>query len=78
MSEGAPWLVIIGLGEDGPEGLSPASRAALERAVANGGVHTGEVVEHRHPGGHCPRCGTEMVHGTVGGRSTWWCPQEQV
>ncbi|MDD9728399.1 bifunctional cobalt-precorrin-7 (C(5))-methyltransferase/cobalt-precorrin-6B (C(15))-methyltransferase [Mameliella sp. AT18] len=32
MSEGAPWLVIIGLGEDGPEGLSPASRAALERA----------------------------------------------
>lgn len=31
MSE-APWLTIIGLGEDGPEGLSPASRAALERA----------------------------------------------
>ncbi len=25
-------MVIIGLGEDGPEGLSPASRAALERA----------------------------------------------
>lgn len=51
---------------------------ALERAIANGGVNTGEVIEHRHPGGHCPRCGTEMVHGTVGGRSTWWCPQEQV
>lgn len=27
-----PWLTIIGLGEDGPEGLSPASRAALETA----------------------------------------------
>lgn len=51
---------------------------ALERAIAHGGVHTGEVVEHRRPGGHCPRCGTEMVHGTVGGRSTWWCPREQV
>lgn len=25
----APWLTIIGLGEDGPEGLSAASRAAL-------------------------------------------------
>ncbi|OLL86968.1 Formamidopyrimidine-DNA glycosylase [Pseudonocardia sp. Ae263_Ps1] len=50
---------------------------ALERAIANGGVHTGEVIEHRHPGGHCPRYGAEMVHGTVGGRSTWWCPQEQ-
>jgi precorrin-6Y C5,15-methyltransferase (decarboxylating) len=27
-----PWLSIIGLGEDGPEGLSPASRAALDAA----------------------------------------------
>lgn len=50
---------------------------ALERAIARGGVHTGEIVEHRHPGGHCPRCGAEMAHGTVGGRSTWWCPAEQ-
>ena len=28
-----PWLTIIGLGEDGPAGLSEASRAALERAA---------------------------------------------
>ena len=27
-----PWLTIIGLGEDGPDGLSPASRSAIERA----------------------------------------------
>jgi precorrin-6B C5,15-methyltransferase / cobalt-precorrin-6B C5,C15-methyltransferase len=27
-----PWLTIIGLGEDGPAGLSPASREALDRA----------------------------------------------
>ena len=26
------WLTILGLGEDGPEGLSPASRRALEEA----------------------------------------------
>ena len=31
MSE-TPWLSIIGLGEDGPEGLSPASQKALEGA----------------------------------------------
>ncbi|TDE34383.1 precorrin-6y C5,15-methyltransferase (decarboxylating) subunit CbiE [Antarcticimicrobium sediminis] len=31
MSE-APWLTIIGLGEDGPEGLCAASRSALEAA----------------------------------------------
>ena len=30
MSE--PWLAIIGLGEDGPAGLTEASRAALEGA----------------------------------------------
>lgn len=27
-----PWLTIIGLGEDGPDGLAPASRAALAEA----------------------------------------------
>ena len=27
-----PWLTVVGLGEDGPEGLTPASRAALEAA----------------------------------------------
>lgn len=28
----APWLTIVGIGEDGPEGLPPASRRALEAA----------------------------------------------
>src|SRR5579863_6969123 len=28
----APWLTIIGIGEDGPDGLSRASRAALAQA----------------------------------------------
>lgn len=32
MAEGAPWLTIFGLGEDGPDGLTGASRAALEAA----------------------------------------------
>lgn len=31
MSEN-PWLTIVGLSEDGPEGLSPASRKALDEA----------------------------------------------
>ena len=53
-------------------------RASIRHAVRHGGVHTGEVVPHRTAGGHCPRCGAEMVHATVGGRSTWWCPAEQV
>ncbi|MGP9791600.1 precorrin-6y C5,15-methyltransferase (decarboxylating) subunit CbiE [Roseinatronobacter sp. NSM] len=32
MAEDAPWLTIVGLGEDGLNGLSDASRDALERA----------------------------------------------
>ncbi len=57
--------------------LYRALRSALESAIAKGGVHTGEVIGARHPGGRCPRCGAEMRHGTVGGRSTWWCSREQ-
>jgi formamidopyrimidine-DNA glycosylase len=57
--------------------LYRALRSALASAIANGGVHTGEVIPARHPGGTCPRCGAEMKHSTVGGRSTWWCSREQ-
>jgi formamidopyrimidine-DNA glycosylase len=57
--------------------LYRALMAALTSAIAHGGVHTGAMISARHPGGTCPRCGAEMVHGTVGGRSTWWCSREQ-
>ena len=58
--------------------LYRALESALRSAIARGGVHTGDVIAARHPGGTCPRCGAEMRHGTVGGRSTWWCSREQV
>jgi len=57
--------------------LYRALRSVLASAAAKGGAHTGDVIAARHPGGSCPRCGAEMVHGTVGGRSTWWCSREQ-
>ena len=57
--------------------LYRALRSVLSSAVAKGGAHTGDVIAARRPGGSCPRCGAEMVHGTVGGRSTWWCSREQ-
>lgn len=57
--------------------LRRAMRAATRRAIAKGGVHTGELIEHRRPGGHCPRCGAALQRATVGGRTTWWCPIEQ-
>ena len=58
--------------------LYRALRSVVESATAQGGAHTGGVIAARHAGGTCPRDGAPMVHGTVGGRSTWWCSREQV
>src|SRR4051794_5238636 len=58
--------------------LHDALHRATRDAIDQGGVHTGEIIPFRGAGRHCPRCGTEMTSGTVGGRTTWWCPAEQV
>jgi formamidopyrimidine-DNA glycosylase len=58
--------------------LHRSLESALEDAIAQGGVHTGRVIPARTKGGRCPRCRAPMEHGTVGGRSTWWCTREQV
>lgn len=57
--------------------LHTALHAATAAAIANGGVHTGEIIGFRSAGSHCPRCGTEMTRATIGSRTTWWCPKEQ-
>lgn len=57
--------------------LHQAVRSAVASAIAAGGVHNLEVVPYRMRGAVCPRCGTPMTTGTVGGRTTWWCPREQ-
>ena len=65
------------LDHDDLTGLHRALRRATRAAIRRGGVHTGEVIAHRRPGDHCPRCGAEMQRATVGGRTTWFCPAEQ-
>jgi formamidopyrimidine-DNA glycosylase len=57
--------------------LYRALTSVLEAASARGGAHTGDIIAARHAGGTCPRDGAPMAHGTVGGRSTWWCSREQ-
>jgi formamidopyrimidine-DNA glycosylase len=57
--------------------LYKATRSAVQAAQHGGGVHTLTIVAHRHAGGRCPRDGAPMVHGKVGGRTTWWCAKEQ-
>lgn len=59
-------------------GLRRALRKATRAAIAHGGVHTGTFIAHRSRSGHCPRCGAEVTRATVGSRTTYWCPQEQL
>jgi formamidopyrimidine-DNA glycosylase len=72
-----PAASVRSLRRQDADRLYRASRSALKSAIARGGAHTGDVISARHPGGTCPRCGAPMQHGTVGGRSTWWCSREQ-
>ena len=58
--------------------LLRALRRTVNAAVDGGGVHTLAVIPFRRPEAACPRCGTPMAHGTVGGRTTWWCPRDQI
>lgn len=43
-----------------------------------GGSNCGDLFDERGEGGRCPRDGAPLRHDTVGGRSTWWCPDHQV
>ncbi len=58
--------------------LHEAVQDAVRSAIDKGGSHTGTMIDFRQVGRHCPRCGAELTHATVGGRTTWWCPVEQL
>ena len=45
--------------------------------MTRGGSHLGDLMEERHPGGRCPKDGTELTRATIGGRTTYWCPAHQ-
>jgi formamidopyrimidine-DNA glycosylase len=57
--------------------LRRATRAAVRRALVHGGAHTGSLIPNRKRDGYCPRCGTALSRTRIGGRTTYWCPQEQ-
>jgi formamidopyrimidine-DNA glycosylase len=72
-----PAARVDSLSRQDADRLYRALTSALSSAIERGGVHTGDVIAARHPGGTCPRCGAEMRRGKVGGRTTWWCSREQ-
>ena len=66
------------LSEEELDRLRRDVRAAIRGAVRKGGAHTGPFTQARGAGGRCPRCGASLERGVVGGRTTYWCPREQV
>jgi formamidopyrimidine-DNA glycosylase len=66
------------LSDDEARRLHRTIRTTMRRLVRLGGVHLGEVVEHRRAGERCPRDGTPMRRDVIAGRSTWWCPSHQL
>ena len=46
--------------------------AGAARRIAHGRAHGGAPRR-----GRCPKDGAELRAATVGGRTTWWCPQHQ-
>lgn len=60
--------------------LHTAMGAVLRQAVKDGRVppRRNWLTGHRDEDpGTCPRCGTSLDHGRVGGRGTTWCPHCQ-
>jgi formamidopyrimidine-DNA glycosylase len=65
-------------------GLDPVEVRRLQRWVRRTledlqgqGSHAGELGPARRPGGVCPRDGVPLVRRTIGGRTTWSCPEHQ-
>lgn len=51
--------------------------AVLADFVRDGGSHTGRLQPARQRGGTCPKDGAPLERRTVGGRTTFSCPQHQ-
>jgi formamidopyrimidine-DNA glycosylase len=58
--------------------LLRATRREVAAAIRDGGVHALALIPYRKEGATCPRDHAPMRHGTVGGRTSWWCSIEQV
>jgi formamidopyrimidine-DNA glycosylase len=66
------------LSEDELRTLHRHLRKTVDDAIRLGGAHTGDLNPYRARGGRCPRCGSELSRATIGGRTTYWCPKEQI
>jgi formamidopyrimidine-DNA glycosylase len=65
------------LSDDELDRLRRDMRTIIRMSVRRGHAGISEIIPERRRGGSCPRCGAEIARGTVGGRTTYWCPREQ-
>jgi formamidopyrimidine-DNA glycosylase len=73
----APERAARSLAADELKALHKHLKATLRDLQKRGGSHTGDLIRHRKPGGRCPKDGAALKRATVGGRTTWWCPEHQ-
>jgi formamidopyrimidine-DNA glycosylase len=73
----APERAARSLDTEELKALHKHLKATLRDLHKRGGSHTGDLIAHRKPGGRCPKDGAALKRATVGGRTTWWCPQHQ-
>jgi formamidopyrimidine-DNA glycosylase len=73
----APQRATSSLSDHDLDRLRRELRSAVRSAIRHGGVHTGSFVEVRGRDGACPRCGHSLGRATIGGRTTYWCPECQ-
>ena len=57
--------------------LRRTMRTTLRVLGRRGGSHMGDLQDSRHRGGVCPTDGAVLLRRTIGGRTTYSCPQHQ-
>ena len=57
--------------------LDAAISGTIKELTQRGGSHMGDIQDQRRQAGICPKDGTELQRSTLGGRTTWWCPEHQ-
>ncbi len=57
--------------------LAAAIQDTIKELTRRGGSHMGDIQQERHQSGICPKDGGQLQRCTLGGRTTWWCPEHQ-
>jgi formamidopyrimidine-DNA glycosylase len=57
--------------------LARTIRSTVRDLARRGGSHTGDLQAARLDGASCPRDGAILRRESIGGRTTYWCPEHQ-